>query len=63
MTIEPRAATIEAVGKTGCLVFTRAVYEEVISSNNSLISKDVSDHECPHVSSILPSSGLKFFFI
>ena len=29
---------------TVCLVFTRAVYEEVISGSNALIEKDASDH-------------------
>lgn len=44
MTAEKRAATIKVISKTVCLVFSRAVYEEVISGSNALIGKDVSDH-------------------
>jgi len=44
MTAEKRAATIKVVSKTVCLVFSRKVYEDVISGSNALIGKDVSDH-------------------
>ena len=44
MNAEPRAASIKAVLDTVCLVFSRAVYEEVISGSNALIGKDASDH-------------------
>ena len=44
MTAEKRAATIKVVTKSVCLVFSRVVYEEVISGSNALIGKDVSDH-------------------
>lgn len=44
MNAEPRAASIKAVVDTVCLVFSRAVYEEVISGSNALIGKDASDH-------------------
>jgi len=44
MTSEKRAATIKVVSKTVCLVFSRKVYEEVMSGSNALIGKDVSDH-------------------
>ena len=37
MTDEPRAATIRCVTDTECLVFTRAVFEDVISGSNALI--------------------------
>ena len=44
MNAEPRAASIRTCQDTVCLVFTRAVYEEVISGSNALIGKDASDH-------------------
>eukprot|EP00605_Chrysophyceae_sp_TOSAG23-4_P000003 GSChrysophyteH1.ASY1.ANO1.3.1 assembled CDS len=44
MTSEKRAATIKVVAKSVFLVFSRAVYEEVISGSNALIGKDISDH-------------------
>jgi phosphatidylinositol-4,5-bisphosphate 3-kinase len=44
MNAEPRAASIKVAVDSVCLVFTRAVYEEVISGSNALIGKDVSDH-------------------
>jgi CRP-like cAMP-binding protein len=64
MTSEPRAATIKAVQDTTCLVFSRAVYEEVISGSSALLGKDSSsnvdwsrDHETrslyKHVETVL----------
>ena len=44
MNAEPRAASIRTCEDTVCLVFSRAVYEDVISGSNALIGKDASDH-------------------
>jgi len=43
MTDEARAATCVSVTSSTCLLFSREVYEEVMSGSNSLIGKDVSD--------------------
>lgn len=65
MTNEKRAATIRVDSESAaCLVFSRAVYEEVISGNGALIGKDIykdvdwsKDHETrslfKHVRSVL----------
>jgi CRP-like cAMP-binding protein len=52
MTAEPRAASIKVIQETTCLVFSRAVYEEIISGSNALIGQDANvtvdwstDHE------------------
>jgi CRP-like cAMP-binding protein len=42
MTSEVRAASIRAVDNMVCLVFSRAVYEEVISGSGALLSKDIN---------------------
>ena len=44
MTAEARAASIRVVVKSVCLVFSRAVYEDVISGSNALIGKDINDN-------------------
>ena len=44
MNAEPRAASIRTCEDTVCLVFSRAVYEDVTSGSNALIGKDASDH-------------------
>mmetsp|Transcript_34230 Transcript_34230/g.75420 ORF Transcript_34230/g.75420 Transcript_34230/m.75420 type:complete len:1239 (+) Transcript_34230:443-4159(+) len=64
MTAELRAASIRAMTDTVCLVFSRAVYEEVISGSNALIGSDLNaavdwskDHETrslfKHIENIL----------
>ena len=40
MTDKPRAATIRCVTDTECLVFTRAVFEDVISGSNEFIGSE-----------------------
>ena len=51
LTAEPRAATIRTVEPTECIVFSRDVFEEVISGNSALIGNDTDnvdwskDHE------------------
>jgi CRP-like cAMP-binding protein len=64
MTSEVRAASIRAVDNMVCLVFSRAVYEEVISGSGALLGKDINanvdwskDHETrslfKHIENIL----------
>lgn len=64
MTSEKRAASIRAIRDTTCLVFSRSVYEELISGSNALIGQDTNvdvdwskDHETrslfKHVQNIL----------
>ena len=64
LTTEPRAATIRATESTDCLIFSRDIFEEVISGSDALLgeeSKDnvdwSNDHEtrslCRHVEKIL----------
>jgi CRP-like cAMP-binding protein len=43
LTTEPRAATIRALESTQCLVFSRDIFEEVISGSNALIGNDTND--------------------
>ena len=44
MTAELRAASIKVIQDTTCLVFSRAVYEEIISGSSALIGKDADDN-------------------
>lgn len=64
MTSEKRAASIRTIKDTVCLVFSRSVYEELISGSNALIGQDTNadvdwskDHETrslfKHVENIL----------
>jgi CRP-like cAMP-binding protein len=64
MTSEPRAATIRAVEDTVCLLFSRSVFEEVISGSTALLGQDShvnvdwsTDHETrslfKHIENIL----------
>lgn len=64
MTSEVRAASIRAVDDMVCLVFSRSVYEEVISGSGALLGKDINanvdwskDHETrslfKHIENIL----------
>jgi CRP-like cAMP-binding protein len=64
MTSELRAASIRTLSDTVCLVFSRAVYEEIISGSNALLGKDINanvdwskDHETrslfKHIENIL----------
>lgn len=64
MTSEPRAASIRVVNAVECLIFSRAVYEDIISDSNSLIGSDANvqvdwsvDHETrslfKHIENIL----------
>ena len=39
MTSELRAATIRVIADTTCLVFSRAVYEDIISGTNALLGE------------------------
>ena len=43
MTSEVRAATIRATESTDCLVFPRAIYEDIISRSTALIGKNAKD--------------------
>lgn len=64
MTSEVRAASIRTVSDMVCLVFSRAVYEEIISGSGALLGKDINanvdwskDHETrslfKHIENIL----------
>lgn len=64
MRSEPRAASIRACSETICLVFSRSVYEDIISGGNALIGQDTNvdvdwskDHETrslfKHIENIL----------
>lgn len=64
MTSEVRAASIRALDDMVCLVFSRAVYEEIISGSGALLGKDINanvdwskDHETrslfKHIENIL----------
>jgi CRP-like cAMP-binding protein len=44
LTTEPRAATIRAAVPTHCLVFSRNVFEDVISGSSALIGSDSNDN-------------------
>lgn len=44
LTTEPRAATIKALEATQCLVFSRDVFEEVISGSSALIGSGSNDN-------------------
>ena len=44
LTTEPRAATIRPTETTDCLVFSRDIFEEVISGSDALLGKDSNDN-------------------
>jgi CRP-like cAMP-binding protein len=44
MTAELRAASIKTISDTTCLVFTKAVFEDVICGSSALIGKDADDN-------------------